>query len=157
LIVISVLKVAVLLNVFAPAKVWAAVVTTPPFVASAGVKVRAVPLIVAPFAFEVAEIAVIVFTPVGAEETQAVPLEVNMLPDVPGEVNPVPPYATPIVDPFQVPEVIVPTPVKLELVTEAFKIVPVKVPAFAIIFAVLATVTLPFSSIVNAGINVDEP
>ena len=45
-----------LLNVFAPAKVWAPVVTIPPLLASAGVKINSVvPLIVAPFAFEVAE------------------------------------------------------------------------------------------------------
>ena len=47
--------------------------------------------------------------------------------------DPVPPYATANVDPFQVPVVIVPTPVKLELVTVDFKVVPDKVPASATI------------------------
>ena len=48
-------------------------------------------------------------------------------------VAPVPPYATANVDPFQVPDVIVPTPVKLELVTVDFKVVPDNVPASATI------------------------
>ena len=47
-------------------------------------------------------------------------------------VAPVPPYATAKVDPFQVPDVIVPTPVKLEEVMVDFKVVPDNVPASAI-------------------------
>ena len=47
--------------------------------------------------------------------------------------DPVPPFAIAIVEPFQVPEVIVPTPVKLELVTVDFKVVPDNVPASATI------------------------
>ena len=61
---ISVLNVAVLLNVLAPANVCVPVVITPPFNASAGVKINSVlPLIVPPFAFEVPEIAPIVLKP----------------------------------------------------------------------------------------------
>ena len=47
-------------------------------------------------------------------------------------VVPVPPFATAIVEPLQVPLVIVPTLVKLEPVTVEFKVVPVKVPASAV-------------------------
>jgi len=54
-------------------------------------------------------------------------------PDPVEVVTPVPPYATANVDPFQVPDVIVPTPVKLELVTVDFKVVPDNVPASATI------------------------
>ena len=54
-------------------------------------------------------------------------------PDPVDVVTPVPPYATANVEPFQVPEVIVPTPVKLELITVDFKVVPDNVPASAII------------------------
>ncbi len=48
-------------------------------------------------------------------------------------VAPVPPYATANVDPFQVPVVIVPTLVKLELTTLLAKVVPVNVFASAAI------------------------
>jgi hypothetical protein len=62
--VTSVPKVTVFVNVFAPANVCAPVVTIPPFVASAGVKINSVvPLIVAPLAFEVAEITPIELNP----------------------------------------------------------------------------------------------
>jgi hypothetical protein len=60
-------------------------------------------------------------------------------------------------DPFQVPLVIVPTPDKLEVVIDEFKVVPVSVPASAIIDVVAALVNLPLLSTVNVGINVDEP
>jgi hypothetical protein len=56
--------VTVALNVFAPAKVCAPVVTTPPFVASAGVNINSVvPLIVAPFALEIPDILPIELNP----------------------------------------------------------------------------------------------
>ena len=42
------------------------------------------------------------------EETQDVPFEVNKFPEVPGDVNPVPPNPTPIVDALHVPDVIAP-------------------------------------------------
>ena len=64
LTLISSLNVVVALNVFAPAKVCDPVVTTPPLVASAGVKINSVvPLIVAPLALEVPEIAPILLNP----------------------------------------------------------------------------------------------
>ena len=145
------------LNVFAPANVCAPVVTTPPNEALAGCKFSVVPEIVAPLAFAVDPIADIVVTPVGAEETQPDPLEVNTLPDVPGLVKPVPPLEIAMVVPLQVPVVIVPTEVKLELVTVVAKEVPVKVPALAIILELLAEVILPLASTVNEGIVVEEP
>ena len=49
------------------------------------------------------------------------------------------------------------TPVKLEPVTVEFKLVPVKVSAFAMIFVEPADVNLPFSSTVKVGIEVAEP
>ena len=53
-----------LLKVFSPAKVCAIVVIIPPLVASAGVKINSVvPLIVAPFALDVPEIAPIELKP----------------------------------------------------------------------------------------------
>ena len=53
-----------MLKVFAPANVCVPFVTTPPFDASAGVKINSVvPLIVAPFAFEVPEMAPIELNP----------------------------------------------------------------------------------------------
>jgi hypothetical protein len=72
LIVIFCPKVTVLVNVLAPAKVCVAVVTTPPFVASAGVNINSVvPLITAPLAFEVPEIAPIVLKPALAAVMEA--------------------------------------------------------------------------------------
>ena len=62
------------LNVFAPAIVCVPAVKIPPFVASAGVSVKAVPLIVAPFASDVPAMAVMVFTPA-------------VIPTVPAAVN----------------------------------------------------------------------
>ena len=47
-----------LLKVLAPLKVCVPVVTTPPLIASAGVRVKLPPLMVAPFAVEVPAIAV---------------------------------------------------------------------------------------------------
>ena len=83
-----------------------------------------------------------------------------------GEVAPVPPYATANVDPFQVPDVIVPTPVKLELVTVDFKVVPDNVPASAtivmsalplnavpLIFLEVANVVAVLALPVNAPVN----
>ena len=53
-----------LLNVFEPAKVCAPVVTIPPLLTSAGVKINSVvPLIIAPFALDVAAIAPIELKP----------------------------------------------------------------------------------------------
>ena len=53
-----------LAKVFEPAKVWVPVVTTPPLDASAGVSTNSLaPLITAPLALEVAEIAPIVRSP----------------------------------------------------------------------------------------------
>jgi hypothetical protein len=72
-------------------------------------------------------------------------------------VAPVPPFAIAIAVPLQVPVVIVPTPVKLELVTVLFKVVPVKVPASAMMLEVLAAVNLPFESTVNVGIALLDP
>jgi hypothetical protein len=81
-------------------------------------------------------------------------------------VTPVPPYATANVDPFQVPDVIVPTPVKLELVTVDFKVVPDNVPASAtivisalplnavpLIFLEVANVVAVLALPVNAPVN----
>jgi len=55
----------------------------------------------------------------------------------PGDEVPVPPYATGIIPPFQVPDVIVPTEVRLDPVTVLLSVVPVRVPAAAV------TVPLP--------------
>ena len=53
-----------MINVFEPAKVCAPVVTIPPLLASAGVKINSVvPLIIAPFALDVAAIAPIELKP----------------------------------------------------------------------------------------------
>jgi hypothetical protein len=72
LTVISVKKFAVFEKVFAPANVCVPVVTTPPFVASAGVNINSVvPLITAPLAFEVPEIAPIVLKPALAAVMEA--------------------------------------------------------------------------------------
>jgi hypothetical protein len=61
---ISFPKVTVFVNVFAPANVCVAVVTTPPKLASAGVNINSdVPLITAPFALEVPEISPIILIP----------------------------------------------------------------------------------------------
>jgi hypothetical protein len=72
-------------------------------------------------------------------------------------VTPVPPLTTAMVVPLQVPEDMVPTLVKLDETTVGFKVVPVNVPALAIILAVPAFVILPFESIVNVGITVEVP
>jgi hypothetical protein len=98
-----------LLNVFAPAIVCVPVEINPGLFASAAVNVKNVPLIVPPFVALVLEY-VNEETPLtaGAEETQFVPSEVKIFPDAPGLVNPVPPLATLIVVPLQVPEAIVP-------------------------------------------------
>ena len=87
-------------------------------------------------------------------------------PDPVDVVTPVPPYATANVDPFQVPDVIVPTPVKLELVTVDFKVVPDNVPASAtivisalplnavpLIFLAVANVVAVLALPVNAPVN----
>jgi hypothetical protein len=72
-------------------------------------------------------------------------------------VTPVPPCATSMVVALQVPEVIVPTEVKLDPVTVDFKVVPLKVPASAIIDAVPAAVKRPLASTVKVGIAVVDP
>jgi len=89
-------------------------------------------------------------TSVGVFDRTTLPLPVD-------EVTPVPPLATAIVVPLQVPLVIVPKVVKFELVTVDFKVVPDNVPASAIILADPATVKRPFVSTVNVGIAVVEP
>ena len=73
-------------KLFVPAKVWAAVVTTPPLDPSAGVKVIVVPLMVAPFAFDVALMDPTEDTPeiAAGTEVQVVPFDVNTFPLVPG-------------------------------------------------------------------------
>ena len=131
--------------------------TKPGLVALAAESVKVVPLIVPPDEYDVALVYEIVFTPEGVDETQPVPFDVNTLPEVPRLVKPVPPKATPIVEPFQVPEVIVATPVKLDPVTVDANEVPVKVPALATILAVLAAVKRPLLSTVNVGMAVEEP
>ena len=70
---------------------------------------------------------------------------------------PAPPTLLPITVPLHVPEVIVPTLVKLDPVIVLANEVPVNVPALAIILAELAAVNLPFESTVNVGIAVEEP
>ena len=72
-------------------------------------------------------------------------------------VTPVPPCATSMVVALQIPEVIVPTEVKLDPVTVGFKVVPLKVPASAIIDAVPAAVKRPLASTVKVGIAVVDP
>lgn len=68
-------------------------------------------------------------------------------------VEPVPPLAIAIVEPFQVPEVIVPTPVKLELVTVDFKVVPDNVPASAtIVISVLPLNAVPLIFLAVANV-----
>jgi hypothetical protein len=62
-----------------------------------------------------------------------------------------------IVVPFQVPEVIVPTLVKLELTTVLFSVVPVSVPAGATTALPLAAVIKPLAFTVNEGIEVEDP
>lgn len=59
------------------------------------------------------------------------------------KVAPVPPLETATVDPFQVPEVIVPTEVKEEAMTLLAKVVPVKVPAGATTALLDIAVTSP--------------
>jgi hypothetical protein len=59
--------------------------------------------------------------------------------------------------PLQTPLVIVPTLVKLDPVTVDFKVVPLKVPASAIIEAVPAAVKRPLASTVKVGIAVVDP
>ena len=68
-----------------PAKVWIPVVTIPPFVPSAGARLNAPPLMEAPFAVELPKAATEV-TPLagGAADVQVVPLEISILPVVPG-------------------------------------------------------------------------
>ena len=93
-------------------------------------------------------------------------LDNTTLPVPVDEVTPVPPYATANVDPFQVPDVIVPTPAKLELVTVDFKVVPDNVPASAtivisalplnavpLIFLAVANVVAVLALPVNAPVN----
>lgn len=72
-------------------------------------------------------------------------------------VTPVPPCATSMVVALQVPCVIVPTEVKLDPVTVGFKVVPLKVPASAIIDTVPAAVKRPLASTVKVGIAVVDP
>jgi hypothetical protein len=79
------------------------------------------------------------------------------LPDPVDVVTPVPPLATAIVVALQIPEVMVPTLVKLEPVTVDFNVVPLKVPASAIIEADPAAVRRPLASTVNVGIAVVDP
>jgi hypothetical protein len=59
--------------------------------------------------------------------------------------------------PLQTPLVIVPTLVKLDPVTVDFKVVPLKVPASAIIEAVPAAVKRPLASTVKVGMAVVDP
>ena len=74
-------------------------------------------------------------------------------PDPVDVVTPVPPYATANVDPFQVPDVIVPTPVKLELVTVDFKVVPDNVPASAtIVMSALPLNAVPLIFLEDANV-----
>jgi hypothetical protein len=89
-------------------------------------------------------------TNVGVFDKTTLPVPVEV-------VTPVPPLATAIVVPLHTPDVIVPTLVKLDPVTVDFNVVPLNVPASAIILAVLAAVSLPFASTVNVGIAVEEP
>jgi hypothetical protein len=63
----------------------------------------------------------------------------------------------PIAEPFQTPEVIVPTVVKLEVTTVAFNVVPERVPAGAITGFPLAAVIKPLALTVNEGIEVEDP
>jgi hypothetical protein len=66
-------------------------------------------------------------------------------------VVPLPPFATAIVVPHQVPVVIVPTPVKLEVITLLASVVPEIVPAKAVI----PMLPEPFAiEIPNPGVNV---
>ena len=59
--------------------------------------------------------------------------------------------------PLQIPLVIVPTEVKLELTTLLARVVPLKVPASAIIDAVPAAVKRPLLSTVKVGMAVVDP
>ena len=69
----------------------------------------------------------------------------------------VPPYSNPILFPLHVPDVIVPTEVRLELTTVAFNVVPDKVPAGAITTDVPAAVINPLPFTVKLGIAVELP
>ncbi len=139
-------------NVLSPVNVCAPVETKPGLVALAAERVNVVPLIVPPVEYDVALVYVIVFTPEGVDETQEVPFEVNTFPDVPGLVKPVPPLATAIAVPLHTPEVMVPTPVKLELTTLLAKVVPVNVFASAaIVISALPSNATPFMFLVAAN------
>ena len=125
-------------KVLTPTMVCAPNETKPGLVASAAVRVRVVPLIVPPFAKEDEVVYVNVFTPEPpADETQFVPSDVSTFPAAPGDVNPVPPFETPIAVALQTPEVMVPTVVKLA------KDVNVVLDVAVIFPAVVAVVALP--------------
>ncbi len=65
------------LNVLAPAKVCAAVVTTPPFVPSAGARFKTPDVILAPLAVELALIAPMLVTPAGVAHDGTPDAKVN--------------------------------------------------------------------------------
>ena len=73
----------VLLKVFSPAKVCAAVVTTPPKLALAGCNVKVLVEILAPFAFDTEPIAAMVVTPASADHAGIPLTSANTWPFVP--------------------------------------------------------------------------
>jgi hypothetical protein len=80
-----------------------------------------------------------------------------MLPVVKAVVVPVPPLATAIVVPFQIPVEIVPTLVRDDETMVEFKVVPDRVPAGATTALVPAAVINPLALTVKFGIAVLEP